>query len=162
MADENTSATDETESTESTGTVDVALLEGVKNPDAVSNAIRAEREAARAAGRERDELAAKVREYEDAKKSDQEKLDERAQEADRRATDAETRLLRYEVAAAKNVPLNQAHRLAGTTKEELEADADEFLKSLGEQATTSFDGGARESHEPQDMNALIRRSAGRT
>lgn len=43
-------------------------------------------------------------------------------------SERESTLLRTEVAAAKGVP---AHRITGTTREELEADADKFLTEVG-------------------------------
>ena len=51
----------------------------------------------------------------------------RRRSAAKRAEAAEARALRHEVAAAKGLTPAQAKRLAGTTKEELEADADEIL-----------------------------------
>lgn len=44
---------------------------------------------------------------------------------------AASKLLRLEVALDKGVPVKQAHRLAGATKEELEADAEAFLADFG-------------------------------
>lgn len=57
---------------------------------------------------------------------------------------ATTRNLQVEVAIEKKIPLAQAKRLAGSTKEELEADADEFLKDFSPQA-----GGEHEQDEDE-------------
>lgn len=77
-----------------------------------------------------DEAAAsrhKLKEIEDRDKSEGEKLADRVASAEKRAADAEARALRLEVAAAKGLTAGQAKRLAGATREELEADADELL-----------------------------------
>jgi hypothetical protein len=74
--------------------------------------------------------AARLDELEAASKSDVEKATERAAEAERKATEAESRALRLEVANAKGLSTGQAKRLTGTTREELEADADELLDTF--------------------------------
>lgn len=51
----------------------------------------------------------------------------RADELAAKISDYERRDLQREVAAAKGVPLSQAHRLSGKSKAELEADAESFL-----------------------------------
>lgn len=76
------------------------------------------------------DAAKKLKELEDADKSEAQKAADKAAEAEKRAQEAEMRALRLEVAAEKNLTPAQAKRLAGTTKEELEADADELLESF--------------------------------
>jgi hypothetical protein len=123
----------------------------------------AERQA-KAAAKQLGELQTRLKEYEDAQKSDLDKLTERATAAERQAATAQARLLRYEVAAAKKLPPGWAGRLQGTSKEELEADADALLEQLGEsqaRQTPGYDGGVRQTARPTDMNALIRQAAGR-
>jgi hypothetical protein len=78
-----------------------------------------------------DDLAAKVKAFEDEKKTDGQKKDERIEELQQQlnariAELAETQSasLKNEVAAAKGVP---ASRLVGETREELEASADELI-----------------------------------
>lgn len=56
--------------------------------------------------------------------------DETAKEKER-ADKAEHRILVHEVAAAKGLTPTQAKRLQGSTKDELEADADELITDLG-------------------------------
>jgi hypothetical protein len=83
------------------------------------------------------DAAKKLAEIEDANKSEIEKATAAAAEATKSAEDAALRALRLEVAAdkapdhltAKEV-LNLAKRLHGSTKEELEADADEFFRDI--------------------------------
>lgn len=79
------------------------------------------------ANKEAEESRRKLKEIEDRDKSESEKLTDRLTAAEQRATEAESRALRMEVAAAKGLTAGQAKRLVGTTKEELEADADELL-----------------------------------
>lgn len=75
-------------------------------------------------------LAKKAQELEDAGKSESERLTERATSAEERAAKAEQAFMRLEVAVDKGLTPAQARRLVGTTKEELEADADDLLASF--------------------------------
>src|SRR5690606_20385728 len=77
------------------------------------------------------EAARRLREAEEAEKTELQKLTERAEAAEKRAAEAEGRLLRLEVAQAKGLTAAQARRLQGATREELEADADELLEAFG-------------------------------
>lgn len=83
------------------------------------------------ANKEAETWRKKVKEYEDASKSDLEKAQSKAAEAEYRAQEAETRYLRLEVASEKGLTAAQARRLQGSTREELEKDADELLKEFG-------------------------------
>lgn len=58
-------------------------------------------------------------------------------------------LLRYEVAAAKGLDLSAAKRLVGSTREELEQDADEFKTKFGETSNLIPGAGARGSTQVQ-------------
>lgn len=142
---------------------DAELLKGADNPDAVKRALDAERAAAKAAKQEADELRRKVKEHEDAQKTEEQRKDEEAAEAKREAAEANAKLLRFEVAAAKGIPAKHAHRLVGNTKDELEADADELKKSLGEEGQTAdFGSGARGKGTAElSMDDRIRAAAGR-
>ena len=73
----------------------------------------------------------KVKDFEDASKSEQEKLTERASELEKNLTTAEANAARFEIALEKGLTKSQAKRLVGSTREELEADADELLADLG-------------------------------
>jgi hypothetical protein len=101
--------------------------------DAGKKAITAERQRAKAAERERDALVAKLKEIEDAGKSDAEKTAERLAAAEKKAAESELRALRAEVAAEKGLTPAQAKRLVGSTRDELVADADELLSTFGGQ-----------------------------
>jgi beta-glucosidase-like glycosyl hydrolase len=145
--------------------IDEAILAGAEKPDAVRNAIKAERERAAEAERRAKEAEGKVREFEDRDKSEQEKAEQRASEAEQKANEATTKLLRLEVAGAKKLPLELAERLRGDTKEALEKDADALLKLVKEGEAdggrTSFEAGAagRTSTNANDPDALIRQMA---
>jgi hypothetical protein len=68
----------------------------------------------------------RLAEIDAANKTDAEKAADRLADAEKRATEAEARAARLEVAAAKGLTPSQAKRLQGSTVEELEADADEL------------------------------------
>lgn len=72
-----------------------------------------------------------VREFEEANKTDLEKATGRVTVLEGELTTAQQQAARYEVAMAKGLTLDQAKRLVGATKEELEADADQLRKDLG-------------------------------
>ena len=86
----------------------------------------------RTKAKELEPLAAKAQELEDAGKTETQRLAEAASAAEKRAAEAEAKILRLEVAGEKGLTPAQARRLVGTTKEELEADADELLASFGQ------------------------------
>lgn len=78
---------------------------------------------------------AKYADYDDlkAKAGNATTLEERVAQIERQAQESESRALRAEVANAKGLTPNQAKRLIGSTREELEADADELLKDISAQ-----------------------------
>lgn len=129
MADEPTTQTDtpadEPESTRDESATDEPL------GDAGKKALEAERRDKRAAERRAAELEARLKEFEDRDKSEAEKLAERAEAAERSLADLQANALRAEVALDKGLTPSQAKRLIGSTREELEADADELLKDIG-------------------------------
>lgn len=131
---------------------DVQVPEGAQNPDAVKAALQREREAAKAARHEAEGLKARLKEYEDRNKSESEKLAERIAETERQATELAARNLRYEVAAERGLDLKAASFLAGSTREEIEARADELAQMLAaqkqQQTVPSLDGGARPAATP--------------
>lgn len=115
------------------------------------------------ANKEAEGLRLKLKEFEDRDKTDAQKLSERAADAEKAAAEAKAELMKFQVAAAKNIPASLAARLQGATPEELAADADRLLADLKthQQATApSFDGGVRDiPPAPTDMNARIRQMA---
>jgi alanyl-tRNA synthetase len=171
MADENTSTTDVSDDTGSAtdagqhDDVTAGLGEGGQKALAAERkrAATAER-TAKASQKQIDDLSRQLQEFQDRDKTDAQKLTEAKTAAEKTAADAQARLMRYEVAAAKKLPAEWAARLQGSTKEDLEADADALMQALGTQQqrqTPNYDGGVRTSASaPADMNALIRRAAG--
>jgi len=76
------------------------------------------------------EAATKLQQFEDRDKTEAQRLTERAEAAERRAAEIESRALRLEVAAEKGLTPAQAKRLVGETRDELVADADELLETF--------------------------------
>ena len=76
--------------------------------------------------------AKQLAEIEDAKKSEIERATTKQQRAEAERDEAVAKLLRYEVAAATGIPSTAAHRLQGSSREELEADARELAKLLAD------------------------------
>ena len=94
--------------------------------DGGKRALQAERDARKQAERA---LADLQKQVEDANKTAEQKAAEALAEAQKASEMNAAKALRYEVAAAKGIDLKLASRLTGSTKEELEADADS-LKAL--------------------------------
>jgi len=99
--------------------------------DAGKRALDAERKARGDAERRAKEAEARIKALEDEGKSELERLQGQVAELTKRAEGAESKADRFEVAAAKGLSLAQARRLVGSTKEELEADAEEMRTELG-------------------------------
>lgn len=115
--------------------------------DAGEKALEAFKQRARDAEaklKELEPLAARAQELEDAQKTELEKLSSKATKAEQAKAEAEAKLLRYEVAAAKEVPAKLWPLLTATDQEGLEAQADLILENAASAPTPSFDGGARE------------------
>lgn len=86
------------------------------------------------------ELKRKASEYDqlqEAQKTEHQKMSERLAEFERKASEADLRALKIEVAASKGLSATQAKRLQGTTREELEADADEIIEAFGPKEESS-------------------------
>jgi septal ring factor EnvC (AmiA/AmiB activator) len=113
------------------------------------------------------EQEARLREFEDRDKSELDKLTEALAAQTERASTAELKLTRFEVAADRGLDLAVAEKwLNGETREEIEERADELTKLLAEQqkdtrngrsgGSGGFDGGARvappEERKPEDAH----------
>ena len=101
-------------------------------------------------------LAALTKQVEDSKKSAEQKTADDLAAARAEATANAAKALRYEVAAAKGLDLKFALRLTGSTKAELEADADAFKALIGQQQGTprpdpAQGGGAGKKDDPRDV-----------
>lgn len=87
--------------------------------DGGKKALDSERKARAAAEKAQRALEARVKEFEDAQKTEAERTAERIKLLEQDAAKA----LRYEAAALEGIALTSAHRLNGNTLEELRADA---------------------------------------
>lgn len=106
--------------------------------------------------------AKKLDELDEADKTESQKAADRAAEAEKRAAEAEARALRAEVAYSKGLTPAQAKRLVGSTQDELEADADEFLESIkpsddngktpGGKPKEALRGGGDPTEDPEEMD----------
>ena len=83
---------------------------------------------------ERRKAAEKYADYDDlrTKAEGAKTLEDRVADIERQAKENEIRALRAEIANAKGLTPTQAKRLVGSSREELEADADELIADLGE------------------------------
>lgn len=105
--------------------------------DGGKKALEAERKARKAAEKDAKDLAARLKEIEDKDKSDGDKLREELEAEKKARAAAESRVMRLEVAIDKGLDddrakrlVSQSKRLQGDTREELEADADDFFSSF--------------------------------
>jgi len=80
-----------------------------------------------AVAKELSELRSKVSTFEDANRTDMEKVTARADAAEKALADSVSSSLRSSIALEKGLTAAQAKRLVGTTREELMADAVELL-----------------------------------
>lgn len=99
--------------------------------DAGKRALAAERKARAAAEKALKEAQEKVKAAEDADKTELERLQGQVADLTKKAEAAQAKADRFEVAAAKGLSLAHARRLVGSTKEELEEDADSMRSELG-------------------------------
>jgi len=91
--------------------------------------------------------AAKFDQLEAEKQTEQEKLASQIKDAEQKRVDAENTVvslqgtvLKYQIAAEKGLDLKAAARLTGTTREEIEADADAFKASFAPASTGQVPG----------------------
>lgn len=133
------------------------------------DAMKAELAAAKAQVKDLTPLAQKAKELEQAQMTEVQRAQAERDEAKAAALNATTALMRLQVGSAKGLPPVLAERLAGSTVEEMTADADrlkaELSESLNAAATPrqAGSGDASKGGAPagMDMNALLRAAAGR-
>lgn len=124
-------------------------------------ALQRERAAVKAEREARQQLEAKIQEFENAAKSDEEKKADAA-EAERKQYEetaaelaqAKAMNLRYEVAAAKGIDMKLAGRLSGDSREALEKDADALLELIGTPRQPQPDRSAGRGGEPVKPRSL--------
>lgn len=95
--------------------------------DAGKKALQAERDARKKA---EDDFKALQQQVADSQKTAEQKTADALAAAQSSANEAAAKALRYEVAAEKGLSLSLAARLTGSTKEELEADADQLMSLI--------------------------------
>jgi hypothetical protein len=135
----------------------VVVPPGADNPDAVKALIQAERKKAREANAAARDLERQLKERDDAALP----LEDRVTAAEKRAADADLKALRLEVAMETGLSVKLAPRLAGSTKEELVADAAALVAEFGAKPPApSLDGGYKKdppkTADPnRDHNAFV-------
>ena len=120
------------------------------------------KEMARKHERENKALLKKLKDIEDAGKTEAQKNADTAASATKRAEDAEARALRAEVAGDKNLPRDLWQFLSATTQEDLEAQADALLKATGssddkkggpgKKPEEDLKGGTDPTEDPEEMD----------
>lgn len=114
-------------------------------PESVKEILAKERKAAREAEKARKAAEARVKEFEDASKSEQEKLAEENSTLKGELTETQTALARFQVAAEKKLPGELVELLSGT-KEEMAEKADVLLQHIADRQQAQvpdFGGGAQ-------------------
>lgn len=156
---EDTSTTTETTTTTTDQPDDLAGLRSALDKE------RSARRDAEKTARENADAAKRLALFEDAQKSETQKLAERAERAERDTRAAQVGMLRYKVAAAKGLTGDAVEFLSGGSEEELAANADRLLALVGGSSAAppspSLSGGPRPPAPALDMNTLIRQQAGR-
>lgn len=130
MADDDTTADD---ATTDDATDDARTGDSATGTDWEAEAKKWEKRAKENGAQAKAGTAAlkKLKELEDADKTELQKLTDRVTLAEKRADDAELQVLRAEVAGNKGLTVAQAKRLVGSSREELETDADDLLATFG-------------------------------
>jgi len=133
MASENDTTTDAT----ATDAAATAAAAGAEDQTAATaetqqgNDIPPEvKKALQKANKEAETLRLKLKEFEDRDKTDSQKQLEELETLRTEAATLRLENLRRDVASEKGLTHSQARRLIGSTREELEADADDFLQSI--------------------------------
>jgi hypothetical protein len=99
-------------------------------------ALKAEREANKAAKAELAELQAKLKTFEDKDKTEAEKQAEKLASLEKSSTENALKAQRYEVAAEAGLPLKLAGRIRGDDHDSMLADAKELLSYAGDKPHT--------------------------
>lgn len=100
-------------------------------PDPSDDEVAKLRAQLKKANKEAADSRGKLKQFEDAGKTEHEKLTENLTKATTELSTAQAASVRFEVALDKGLTKAQAKRLVGTTREEIEADADLLLEELG-------------------------------
>lgn len=108
------------------------------------------------------DAAKRLAALEESQKSEQQKLLERAEAAERERDTVRSEALRLRIAADKGLTPKQAARLRGSSEEELLADADELLAEFGGARRSFGDadqgvrgGGTKAPEDPASLAAAV-------
>jgi len=144
MAEDTATTADSSEETTTEEQPDASASEA-----ATVRSLRAEARRWRTEAQENRHKASEFDKLQAATKTEAQRQAEAQLALQRRAEEAEARALRLEVAHEKNLPVALARRLQGSTREEIESDADELTRSLGSQTGKAkvSDAGQRASGE---------------
>lgn len=113
------------------------------------------------ANKEAETLRLKLKEYEDAQKSEEQKLADAKAAAEKEAAEARRDYLRLKVGTAKGLPAEVAERLRGDNEDEMTEDADRLLAILKPHTPKGSADGGRTGATPDnqpDMNELLRKA----
>lgn len=124
-----------------------------------TKALEAFKDRARRAEREAKRATARIAELENAGKTETQKLADAAKSAEERAVKAESSALRASVGVAKKLDPKLWPRLQGSTRDELEDDADELLGTM--RPSSSGPEPRQEGAAGSTMNDMIRQKARR-
>ena len=95
-----------------------------------SDEVEKLRAALKKANKEAEQSRLKLKEIEDRDKTEAQRLADTNRDLEERAAKAEAKVLRLEVCQERGLPMSMVNRLHGTTKEELEADAEDLLEAF--------------------------------
>jgi hypothetical protein len=144
-------------------------------PDPAEEAAKWKAMARKWEGTAKDNSAAaqKLAAIEEASKSEQQKAADKMADYERRTQEAELKALRYEVGVEKGIPTKLLRYLAGATKDDIEANAEQLMADFGTGAAAEpASGRPREALRPgavptaspdgnQAINDRIRQAARR-
>lgn len=144
------------------------VIADAENPDAVKEAMRRMKSERRQLAKRLEDAEGKLKEFTERDKTELERASERAEAAERELAAVKQRDLARTVALEKGLPTYLYDRLRGSTREDLEADADKLLTDVGQSATSTatrpdLGGGPRKPpvKTSRDMDSRIRRATGR-
>lgn len=113
--------------------------------------------------KENSTAAKRLSEIEEASKTEQQKLAERAEAAERQAADAQREMARLRVLSEVALPADLHEFVVGNDEDELRAKAQKLKAQFAaDQRSVDVGQGPRGTDSLPNMNSLIRRAVGRT
>lgn len=124
-------------------------------------ALKAERDARHAAEKALADAQARVKEFEQAQMSEQERLSAQLKEAQEAAATASAEALRLRIAAELNVPADLHEFLTGASEDEIRAKAQKLaaMAQQGKQTPRPDFGGGKRGDDPSSIAAIDQRIA---